>query len=374
MAAPARPALSARAAKLVNASGADFLAELDEAEVREILLQVLVGENVRESTEHLTRMKIQIVAADIFRLLLDGQRLDSGFVESLTGHAVELRKDSHLPKDIKWLQNWVLGLTDKGVQNILRDDADALQRFATDLVESNASVAEELNEQYGVPGLQLVDLDGQVVPVDWALLVQAVTMIASAGLTLRGSDKSKFGKLFEKLVLGSLLTILGFRQVDVGEADSPEMVFWLSERAAKRESDATLIFEEGRGIRFDIGFIGRGNPEIILDKCTRFENDPALAGVEYEMTTIIICDRIGKNSKIIKQARAIGADVVQMCDAYWPYQVAQAIQHRFPEYDHDILHCKSDKCGEVLADYLDCLRIDELLRFVSESDEGEAEE
>src|SRR3990172_192510 len=102
-----------------------------------------------------------------------------------------------------------------------------------------------------------------------------IKTIGAQTLAIRGSEKSAYGKLFEKLVLGSLLHILGFKHI-APPPQEYEKVFWLSSRNEKRESDATLLYELGQGVRFDIGFIGRGNPEISLDKVTRFEREISL--------------------------------------------------------------------------------------------------
>ena len=58
-------------------------------------------------------------------------------------------------------------------------------------------------------------------------------------------------------------------------------------------------------MRFDIGFIGRGNPEISLDKVTRFERVISLQGAHFYLATIILVDRIGANSRIETLAQAV---------------------------------------------------------------------
>ncbi|MDW4726356.1 CfrBI family restriction endonuclease, partial [Escherichia coli] len=82
-------------------------------------------------------------------------------------------------------------------------------------------------------------------------------------------EKSLHGKYFEKLILGSLFTIMGFEYKEKIEEGLNAKCFTLSTRADDRESDATLVFN-GKAIRVDIGFIGRGNTEISLDKVSRF--------------------------------------------------------------------------------------------------------
>lgn len=118
---------------------------------------------------------------------------------------------------------------------------------------------------------------------------------------------------------------------------SQEGVFWLSSRSAKRESDATLIVRIGQGVRFDIGFIGRGNTEISLDKVSRFEREIELGTTHHYISTIIVVDRIGAKSRIPKLAAKIGGDIVQMSGTYWPRSVAK-ILNRTLGFEHPLLN------------------------------------
>jgi hypothetical protein len=173
--------------------------------------------------------------------------------------------------------------------------------------------------------------------------------IGAQTLTIRGSEKSTIGKLFEKLVLGSLLSILGFQYVAPHQPG--EKVFWLSSQNEKRESDATLLYEIGKGVRFDIGFIGRGNPEISLDKVTRFQQAEILQGIPFYMATIIIVDRIGRNSRIVEMARAVNGEIVQMSATFWPLQVA-TILHETLGFEHELLSLSPEQVENYLRERL----------------------
>lgn len=127
------------------------------------------------------------------------------------------------------------------------------------------------------------------------------------------------------MILGSLLHILGFKQVPPKQPGQQEGVFWLSSREDKRESDATLLYQPGKGARFDIGFIGRGNPEISLDKVSRFERKAEYETAKYDLQTIILVDSIGRNSRIVEMARSIDGTIIQMSASYWPKLIAQVL-------------------------------------------------
>jgi hypothetical protein len=146
--------------------------------------------------------------------------------------------------------------------------------------------------------------------------------------------------------LGSLLHILGFKHVGY-PPDQFRRVFWLSSRGERRESDATLLYEAGKGVRFDIGFIGRGNPEISLDKVTRFEREISLGRARFYMATIILVDRIGPNSRIERLAEQANGKIIQMSAGYWPQQVSVEL-NRVVGFRHELLKMKPELIGGFL--------------------------
>jgi len=165
--------------------------------------------------------------------------------------------------------------------------------------------------------------------------------------------------LFEKLVLGSLLHILGFRHV-APPPQEYEKVFWLSSRDEKRESDATLLYELGQGVRFDIGFIGRGNPEISLDKVTRFEREISLGRSKFFMATIILVDRIGANSRIERMAEEVQGTIIQMSAGYWPRQVAQVL-NRTLGFKHDLVRMNDSETEKYLRKAMKKVPLEEFI-------------
>ncbi len=97
-----------------------------------------------------------------------------------------------------------------------------------------------------------------------------------------------------------------------------------------------MLYKAGQGVRFDIGFIGRGNPEISLDKVTRFEREIMLGRSRYYMATIIIVDRVGRNSRIERLAQSVQGTIIQMSAGYWPQQVARVLHEQFG-FEHPLI-------------------------------------
>ncbi len=223
---------------------------------------------------------------------------------------------------------------------MLRDNPNALAEYRDRYVEACRSVIADHEHEFGeLSGTLKID-SGVKAQIDWLFMTYLLNMVGAQTLAVRGSEKSAYGKLFEKLILGSLLHILGFKYVSSDQPEQLNHVFWLASRDEKRESDATLLYEAGKGVRFDIGFIGRGNPEISLDKVTRFEREISMGRSRWFMATIIIVDRIGANSRIERLAREVNGTIVQMSAGYWPQQVVRELnqtlgfKHELLDMDH----------------------------------------
>ena len=139
-----------------------------------------------------------------------------------------------------------------------------------------------------------------------------------------------YGKLFEPLILGSMLHVLGFRFLSQDRLRaSDEYVYWLASKDERRESDATLLIRGGQGVRFDIGFIGRGNPEITLDKVSRFERQVEFNSGRWFLATFVVVDTIPARSRLPELAAEIDGTVIQMSMSFWPREVADELARRF---------------------------------------------
>jgi hypothetical protein len=250
-------------------------------------------------------------------------------------------------KTEKWLLQWLLGLTDKAAQNVLRDDLTALDAYKERYMQICREIVAECERNFGhLKGALELESDTWV-QVNWEFFYHLLNAVGAGTLAIRGSEKSVYGKLFERIILGSTLHILGFKFVEFGDLRELERVFWLSSRATQRESDATALIRPGVGVRFDIGFIGRGNPEITLDKLTRFEREVEMGRQHWFIASFIIVDRIGKGSRIPEIAEQVRATVIQMSMGYWVRLLAQELE-RQTGYKHELAYIPD----EDMEDYL----------------------
>lgn len=338
--------LAPSAVKLLSASGSELVQQIGLDVVRGVVLDILRGRNLRDSTEVLTRRRIAALNLATLTLFLKGSSVSDDFIANLPILSQEILSRKRIDKTERWLAQWMLGLTDKAFQNVLRDDPQALldyrERYTRICQEVIAAHTEEQGELQGEIHLSNT-LKAQI---NWLWMTYLLNSIGAQTLAIRGSEKSAYGKLFEKLVLGSLLHILGFKHI-LPPPQEFSGVFWLSSRGERRESDATLLYKPGKGVRFDIGFIGRGNPEISLDKVTRFEREISLGHSTYYMATIILVDRIGANSRIETLAQEVGGTIIQMSASYWPKQVASVLQKSLG-FKHPILAMDDGQIEDLL--------------------------
>ena len=230
----------------VRASGRMLLERIGHEELRTIVTGVMCGENVRTATEPLTRRRLAILnAALLVTLGRASQDLSPrDLLEEAQRECRVLRRTD--PR--RTVLMWILGLTEKQVQNVLRSDDDAWAAFVQAVAQVADDAARHSADTFGELRWTL-EVAGHTAQWNWLWAHALMIPVGSQTLATRGSEKSMYGKFFEKLVMGSVLGMLGFRFDP--ERCGGDMTYWLSERGERRESDATALVGDGQGIRFD---------------------------------------------------------------------------------------------------------------------------
>lgn len=364
---------------LVKYSNTEFIDRLGREIISNVVLSIMSGENIRNLTEGLTQRRILLMNSSLFVTYLKALRSYEDFTSNVSQivHNELLASDrvkrsrSHpakLTSNEKQYLLWFLGMTLKGLDNIARG-SEGIANYIRLLDNNLVEIAAAVEEQYG-PLEMHVALDGCDYELKWPSLIRCMMAMGAQTLTIRGSEKSMYGKLFEKFVLGSVLTLIGGSYVNKNDTSKDRMIFWLSDKDEKRESDATFIFKPGLGISFDIGFIGKGNSEVSLDKVSRFESAMERGGRRNFMTTIVLIDTLGDNSKALKNAHEIGGHLIQMSGTYWVYELVHIIKQEIPLFDHPLLNMTKEQS----IDYLkrEVPKID-LSQFLTEQDISEAD-
>lgn len=311
----------------------DFTLTVGDDGLKDLICKVLMGGNVRDTTEFLTQRRLFSSYAAMIELF---STCLADSTVSASNYANTVLADYRKAKgDAKTLDLWLIGLTKKGLDNIVRGPEN-LPAYIESFAQSFDETAADMEEKFGA--LQgTITIGGHSVAIDWNYILLLSLAMGSQTLSIRGSAKSMNGKLFEKLVLGTLLSIMGFTfcPEPPEEINKETKYFWLSNMDEnERETDATLIYN-GIAISIDIGFIGRGNPEISLDKVTRFNRYKQIAGLGHEMKTIIIVDTVAQGSDLINKAKRVDGIVLQMSHSDWVINFAKTICRIFG-IEHDL--------------------------------------
>lgn len=354
--------------QLVKIGRKEVIDKIGREVITDIVASILSGGNVRSLTEGVTRRRLTLSNASMLFAYTHAMSNIPNFIDNPSEVIKqEFLKHRRLTEPEKNYLNWMIGLSGKGIQNILRDEPENLDNYLKILDEELEEAAIIVRETFGdMRGT--FQLEGVELTMRLDNLLRVFMAMGAQTLTIRGSEKSVYGKLFERLVLGSLLTVLGFELIHKDEVEKSDMVFWLTEQKDKREADATLLVRAGIGARFDIGFIGRGNTEISLDKVSRFEREVERGRQKHFMSTIVLVDRIGDRSRIQEMAKLIEGEIVQMSMSYWVKEVAQLLYNRIG-LETDFLAINNEESLKLITQKMRSVNLHQFIDGMREEEE-----
>ena len=185
-----------------------------------------------------------------------------------------------------YLQFWLAGLSKKTAVNIGADKEDYPEFFNKLRIMCRDS-SDALHPSF--PRLLVtldIDEDDETKIIQDELLIHLLLTIGHVTLSIRGSNKSFWGKNLEGSLLKTALTILGLEyekhfEVNVKGDDNGED--W-------REMDARVYTKEPNAfIPIELGLIGEGNPEITSDKNERIG--------KYE--GVVLVDKVGDAAAVM---------------------------------------------------------------------------
>lgn len=342
----------------IKSTRSDFTDMVGEDGIKDIIRKVFIGGNVRDTTEFITQRRLLSSYAATYELFIKHlQGAVSKIPEFVETISTEFKNSKSIEEKTFYL--WMLGLTKKGFDNIVRDN---FSEYQESFIQSIQEIEEDISNHFGKLSGTL-ELDGNKVPLDWNFILLLSLCLGSQTLTIRGSSKSMNGKLFEKLLLGSLLSIMGFEFLPappVSAFKKTDKLFWLSNMDEnERETDATLV-NNGIAISIDIGFIGKGNPEKSLDKVTRFNRYKQILGINHQMKTIIIVDTIAENSDLINKAKRVDGVVLQMIKPDWTISFAKEVCKIF-DFDHPLQHKHVQQLDDYFSSEMEKISVSKFL-------------
>lgn len=343
----------------IKATADDLIHTVGVDGLKDLIRKVFIGGNVRDTTEFLVQRRLLSSYAAMISLF---NNCFANSTARVSDYGTKIYTDYNNAKnEAKILDLWLLGLTKKGLDNIVRG-SDNLPQYIESFAQSFEEASDNMKDRFGELSGSIT-IGEKTVDFDWNYILLLSLAMGSQTLSIRGSAKSMNGKLFEKLVLGTLLSIMGFTfcAAPPSSIEKTEKYFWLSNMDEnERETDATLIYN-GNAVSIDIGFIGKGNPEISLDKVTRYNRYKQIAGLDHDMKTIIIVDTVAEGSDLINKATRVDGIVLQMSHADWVIDFAKNICRIF-----SIKHDLSELNAEDLTDYLkEKIRPIDIEKFIS---------
>lgn len=243
------------------------------ASLRMLTLHLLMGRNYRLITERNTKDKLLLTylwLSDIVSQAKEefGDNWQSRLVEDILGTRRRTPEQNNL-------LYWLIGLTAKTSVNLGVTVAD-VPEVMSDLISHVQELFESIDR-------------GNSINDAWLLM-----MAGSATLNIRGSEKSKIGKVLEKVLIRATLSILGLEE---------GVNFWINidrDLEVDREADAEIATNRGR-IRVEVGLISSGNQEVTEDKISRVGRNG-----------IILFDKVGQRTRIYQTAERHSVKLVQI--------------------------------------------------------------
>ena len=183
--------------ELVNYSAKDLIDRLGKDIISNVVLSILCGDNIRNLTEGLTQRRLLLMNASLFITYLKALNSYKNFTKNLTPIiSGELKKK--LSANEKRYLYWFLGLTGKSLDNVVRGE-QGISDYLTSLDNNLFDVSKEIEKQYGTLDIH-VSNKGIEYLMNWPSLLRCMLALGAQTLTIRGSEKSMYGKLFEKFV------------------------------------------------------------------------------------------------------------------------------------------------------------------------------
>lgn len=293
-----------------------------------VVVDILMGGNVRDFTEILTRKRLVKSYCEILLFFHEANKAiyRERKVKSSCQIMYLAQKElinGNIPKRYVPIYNWLVGSTSKQIDNVLRGNFSDI--FSSLLKKTHQEIADTVKYNIDFKYNHYIDFKyNRYIDLLYFSLV-----CGSATLTIRGSEKSLHGKYFEKLILGCIFQICGFKLVEKIDYHDSRPIFVLSSQDKNtRESDATLYYNN-LIIKVDIGFIGKGNPEITNDKISRYAREIEGDGKQINSKTIVIIDTLSQQSGLYNFAKKINASIFCMSNKNWFIELTKELFNYF---------------------------------------------
>lgn len=254
------------------------------AEVRSMVLTILLGKNYRALTEKATRLEISCYMSWILSVC---HKAKSAYGDEWLERLQELCSATKRSPETQWLRVWLMGLALKTTQNLGVKTGD----YGHYLREAKRSSDALIEQQADATSMELYTNGLTHTLLSTSDSVWLLQVAGAAVLTIRGSRKSTVGKLLEKAIARACLTALGLRE------GADFQLSLAADSEVDREIDAEITTRRGK-VRVDVALIGTGNQEVSEDKLSRVGRNG-----------IVLVDKLGSKSKVPGNAERAGVHI-----------------------------------------------------------------
>jgi hypothetical protein len=265
--------------------------------MRAIISMLLTGRNYRLIAEKCVKEKLYLIHAWLLKIIYNAKELwgDNWLKELLLYFKTNPIQVDELDL-LKYVKMWLLGIGEKTARNLDLSNYNEAVVFLNEVISQCKDISQTvpwITENVTIDLKSSMNVTSQSFSLEETLLF--LQIIGASTLTIRGSNKAKYGKVIEKVFLKTCLDILGFEE---------EVNYWIydlnRDNEVERQIDGEVETRRGR-IRIEVTLIGKGNSEVGEDKMNRIGTNG-----------ILIVDCLGPKSGVYETARNNHVKLIQI--------------------------------------------------------------
>ncbi len=135
---------------LLTGGGKDFVERIGVEAIKKAILSVMMGENVRTQTEPLSRRRIAQISGALIVMFARGCMEIDNFTKQLSSMAVHQLENTKRNDTINiWPAQWMIGLTGKSYQNVLKSNPEAFLGYVTSFEEAINESVTKCHKEFG---------------------------------------------------------------------------------------------------------------------------------------------------------------------------------------------------------------------------------
>ena len=160
--------------------GKEVLERIGESIVKEVVVSILCGGNVRALTEGLTRRRLALSNAALLVTFLKSYNHIDNFIKKMP-EIVKNELITRISSEKKMFLQWFVGLTGKSIQNVLRSNAGEYDKYIENIEKSLKKSIDSCKVDFGELRGKL-ELNNVACSVDWPFILYLFTAIGAQTL------------------------------------------------------------------------------------------------------------------------------------------------------------------------------------------------